>query len=110
MVKCCKLYSLICDPDGKIWIFEFFLGVCSTELRSLVSSLGNLVSNGRQILLGGIRLGSSATVEGKRQSGARSATLRQSSWGRRGAQEVELRSSGYQEVQEMAEQERRGNR
>ena len=31
------------------------------ELRSLVSSLGYLVSNGRQVLLGDIRLGGSAT-------------------------------------------------
>ena len=31
------------------------------ELHSLVSSLGYLVSNGRQILLGDIRLGGSAT-------------------------------------------------
>ena len=42
-------------------IFELSLGVCSTELHSLVSSLENLVSNGRQVLLGGIRLGSSTT-------------------------------------------------
>ena len=44
-----------------MWIFKFSLGVCSTELHSLVSSLENLVSNGRQVLLGGIRLGGSAT-------------------------------------------------
>ena len=46
----------------KIWIFEFSLRVCSTELHSLVSSLEYLVSNGRQVLLGGIRLGGSAIV------------------------------------------------
>ena len=45
-----------------MWIFEFSLGVCSMELYSLVSSLEYLVSNGRQVLLGGIRLGSS-TIE-----------------------------------------------
>ena len=44
-----------------MWIFEFSLVVCSTELRSLVSSLEYLVSNGRQVLLRGIRLGGSAT-------------------------------------------------
>ena len=33
------------------------------ELHNLVSSLEYLVSNGRQVLLGGIRLGSSATVK-----------------------------------------------
>ena len=61
MAKRCKLYSLICDPDGKIWIFGFSLGVCSTEPRNLVPSPGYLVSNGRQVLLGGIRLGGSTT-------------------------------------------------
>ena len=59
--ECCKLYFLIYDPDGKMWIFEFSLGVCSTELRSLVSSLGYSVSNGRQVPLRGIRLGGPAT-------------------------------------------------
>ena len=59
--ECCKLYSRIYDPNGKIWIFEFSHGVCSMELCSLVSSLGYLVSNGRQVLLRGIRLGSSTT-------------------------------------------------
>ena len=44
-----------------MWIFEFSLGVCSMELRSLVSSLEYLVSNGRQVLLEGIGLGGSAT-------------------------------------------------
>ena len=60
-LKCCKLYSLICDPDEKMWIFGFFPGVCSTELRNLVSSLEYLVSNGRQVLLEGVRLGGSTT-------------------------------------------------
>ena len=60
--ECCKLYSLIYDTDRKIWIFEFSLGMCSTELRSLVSSFEYLVFNGRQVLLGGIRLGGSATT------------------------------------------------
>ena len=60
-LECCKLYSLIYDPDGKMWIFEFSLGVCLMELRSLVSSLGYLVSNRRQVLLGDIRLDGSAT-------------------------------------------------
>ena len=62
MFKCCKLYSLICDPDGKMWIFEFSPGVCPTELRNLVFSLEYLVSNERQVLLEGIRLGDSATT------------------------------------------------
>ena len=62
MVKYCKLYSLICDPDGKIWIFGFFLGVCLTGPRNLVFSFECLVSNGRRALLGGIRLGGSATL------------------------------------------------
>ena len=44
-----------------MWIFEFSLGVCSMELRSFVSSLEYLVSNGRQVIMGGIRLGGSAT-------------------------------------------------
>ena len=61
MTQCCKLYSLICDPDGKMWIFGFSLGVCSMELRNLVPSLQYLVSNGRQVLLGGVRLGSFTT-------------------------------------------------
>ena len=56
------LYPLIYDPEEKIWIFEFSLGVCSTELRSLVSSLKYLVSNEREVILGGIRLGGSAIV------------------------------------------------
>jgi hypothetical protein len=50
---CCKLYSLICDPDVKMWIFVFFLAVCSTKSRSLVFSSGYLVSNERRVLLGG---------------------------------------------------------
>ena len=45
----------------KIWIFGFSLGVCPRELRNLVFSLEYLVSNGRQVLLGGIILGDSAT-------------------------------------------------
>ena len=45
-----------------MWILGFSPGVCSTELRNLVSSLEYLVSNGRQVLLGGIRLGGSATT------------------------------------------------
>ena len=61
MAKFCKLYSLICDPDGKMWIFGFSHGVCSIELRNLVSSLEYLVSNRRQVVLGGIRLGGSTT-------------------------------------------------
>ena len=42
-----------------MWIFGFSLGVCSMELHDLVSFLEYLVSNGRQVLLGGIRLGGS---------------------------------------------------
>ena len=61
MVKCCKLYSLICDLDGKMWIFGFSHGVCLTKLHNLLFSLEYLVSNGRQVLLGGIRLGGSTT-------------------------------------------------
>ena len=44
-----------------MWIFEFSLGVCSTEQHHLVHSLGYLVSNERQVLLRGTRLGGSAT-------------------------------------------------
>ena len=44
-----------------MWIFEFSLGVCSMKLRSLVSTLEYLVSNGRQVHLGDIGLGGSAT-------------------------------------------------
>ena len=40
--------------------------VCSMELRNLVSSLEYLVSNGRQVLMGGIRLGDSA-IGGNRE-------------------------------------------
>ena len=43
-----------------MWIFEFSLGVYSMKLCSLVSSLGNIVSNRRQVLLRGSRLGGSA--------------------------------------------------
>ena len=46
---------------GKMWIFGFSPGVCPTELCNLVFSLEYLVSNGRQVLLGGIRLGGSTT-------------------------------------------------
>ena len=60
-LKCCKLYSLICDPDVKIWIFGFSPGVCPTELSNLVFSLWCLVSNRRRALLGGIRLCGSTT-------------------------------------------------
>ena len=55
------LYSLTYDPGGRMWIFEFSLGVCSTKLRSLVTSFKYLVSNERQVLLRGTRLGGSAT-------------------------------------------------
>ena len=44
-----------------MWIFGFSPGVCPMELRNLVSFLEYLVSNGRQVLLGDIRLGDSAT-------------------------------------------------
>ena len=37
----------------KIWIFEFSLGVCSTEQHDLVHSLRYLVSNGGQVPLRG---------------------------------------------------------
>ena len=43
------------------------LGVCSTELRNLASSLEYLVSNGGQVPLGGIGLGGSA-IGGDRKS------------------------------------------
>ena len=46
---------------AKMWIFGFSPGVCLTEPSNLVFSFGCLVSNGRQALLGGIRLGGSAT-------------------------------------------------
>ena len=44
------------------------LGVCSTELRNLVFSLEYLVSNGRQVLLGGIRLDGSTTPSHQEQN------------------------------------------
>ena len=40
---------------------RFSPGVCPTKLGNLVFSLGYLVSNGRQVLLGGIRLDGSTT-------------------------------------------------
>ena len=46
---------------AKMWIFGFSPGVCPTESSNLVFSLECLVSNGRQALLGGIRLGGSTT-------------------------------------------------
>ena len=46
---------------AKMWIFGFSPEMCPTELCNLVFSLECLVSNGRQTLLGGIRLGDSAT-------------------------------------------------
>ena len=46
-----------------MWIFGLSLGVCSMELRNLVSSLENLVSNERQVLLEGMRLGGSTIEE-----------------------------------------------
>ena len=48
-------------PLVEMWIFRFSLAVCSMEPRNLVSSLEYLVSNERQVLLGGLRLGGSAT-------------------------------------------------
>ena len=47
---------------AKIWIIGFSPGVCPTGPCNLVFSLGCLVSNGRRALLGGIRLGGSATL------------------------------------------------
>ena len=46
---------------AKIWIFRFSRGVCLTEPSNLVFSPECLVSNRRRALLGGIRLGGSAT-------------------------------------------------
>ena len=46
---------------AKMWIFGFSPGVCPTESSNLVFSLKCLVSNERTALLGGIRLGGSAT-------------------------------------------------
>ena len=43
-----------------MWIFGFSPEVCPTGLCNLVFSLDCLVSNRRQALLGGIRLGGSA--------------------------------------------------
>ena len=45
-----------------MWIFGFSLGVCPTELHNLVFPLEYLVSNKRQVLLRGIRLGGSTTL------------------------------------------------
>jgi len=50
---------------AKMWIFGFSPGVCPTEPSNLVFSFGWLVSNGRQALLEGIRLGGSATYSNK---------------------------------------------
>ena len=47
---------------AKMWIFGFSPRVCPTGPSNLVFSLGCLVSDGRRALLGGIRLGGSATV------------------------------------------------
>jgi len=47
---------------AKMWIFGFSPGVCPTEPSNLVFSPECLVSNGRQALLWGIRLGGSATL------------------------------------------------
>ena len=47
---------------AKIWIFGFTPGVCPTEPSNLVFSFGCLGSNGRQALLGGIRLGGSTII------------------------------------------------
>ena len=44
-----------------MWIFGFSPRVCPTEPSNLMFSLRCLVSNGSQALLGGIRLGGSAT-------------------------------------------------
>jgi hypothetical protein len=43
--------------------FRVLPRVCSTESQSLVHSLGYLMSNRRQVLLGDIRLGGSATQQ-----------------------------------------------
>ena len=48
---------------AKMWNFEFSLMVCPMEPSNLVFSFGCLVSNGRQVLLGGIRLGGSTTTD-----------------------------------------------
>ena len=54
---------------AKMWIFGFSPVVCPTEPSNLVFSLGCLVSNGRRALLGGIRLGGSATMRMRAQGG-----------------------------------------
>ena len=46
---------------AKIWIFGFSPGVCSTDPSNLVFSFECLVSNGRRVVLEGIRLGGSTT-------------------------------------------------
>ena len=46
----------------KMWIFGFSPRVCPTEPCNLVFSLECLVSDGRRVLLGGIRLDGSATL------------------------------------------------
>jgi len=46
---------------AKMWISGFSPGVCPMEPSNLVFSPECLVSNGRRALLGGIRLGGSAT-------------------------------------------------
>ena len=51
-------FVILMKKCGFSW---FSPGVCPTGPHNLVSSFGCLVSNGRGALLGGIRLGGSAT-------------------------------------------------
>ena len=55
--------------------FRILPWVCPMELRNLVFSLEYLVSNGGQVLLGGIRLGGFATVVADLGSPVRRALL-----------------------------------
>ena len=47
---------------AKMWIFGFSPVVCPMKSSNLVFPFGCLASNGRQVLLGGIRLGGSTTL------------------------------------------------
>ena len=51
-------FVILMAKDVDFWVPP---EVCSAELSNLVFSPGCLVSNGRQVLLGDIRLGGSAT-------------------------------------------------
>ena len=71
----------------KMWIFGFFPGVCPTKPSNLVFSLECLVSNGRQALLGGIRLSGSTTTSFSEGSVTRRERARARKGERRGLED-----------------------